>query len=49
MRKADIKLEEGMDMTDFLANGKMVKDEKKVEVNIINGLDIWNTKYKTIE
>ena len=49
MRKADIKLEEGMDVTDFLANGKMVKDEKKVEVNVISGLDIWDTDYHPIE
>ena len=40
MRKSSVKLPEDMDVTDYLANGGIIKDEKKVEVNVISGLDI---------
>ena len=38
MRKSDVRLPEGMDVTDYLANGGIIKDEKKVETYVISGL-----------
>ena len=49
MRKSDVKLPEGMDVTDYLANGGIIKDKKKVETHVISGLAIWSTPYNPIE
>ena len=47
MRKANIDLAEGTDVSDYLANGKIIKDEKKVETYVISGLAIWDTPYNS--
>ena len=54
MRKADINLGKGKDLTDHLASGSempedLVKNGKKDEVNVISGMQIFNTPYQKVE
>ena len=54
MRKADIKLGEGKDLTDHLASkGEMpedvIKNGKGDDVNVISGMQIFTTPYQKVE
>jgi len=49
IRKGEIKLPNGADVTDFLSSGGVIDDQKENKANIIRGLNIWDTPYDPVE